>query len=406
MECGYDAGGLRLRRKITDNFEETEEERRFIYDQNDLLIAEYVWDGDSWELSREYVNDANGVVCTIDYDYRDWGGYELGWHLKDHLGSTVAVVAQPVLSVPPGVPLKPGQRILWTGSYESFGRPDNNVPVCPGAWDNPIQFTGYYSDGDVFEHYYARARYYDPYTGRFLSRDPADFEYDKVPIAINRYLYCGNYPLGYVDPSGRFFWALFLNPGIFSILFDIGTGALIGGISGAIQEGHTWFEGMMTGIFAGAVTGATSALHLCLAGVSSFADFGTLGWASIFGESTSIFGALAGSSVGIQGLTQSFLTAMHPNMNGSEGPWPLYGHHGAIGQLFSIGGSIFGAWGVGSSIMGLIATGEDFIQHVTQNFGIDKGPFNELFSQGWFSSHVLELLGGWAGLTILFGLTL
>ncbi len=92
--CGCDDGGLRIRRKITDysgpSFDV--EERRFIYDQNDLLIAEYVWDGDSWELSREYVNDANGVVCTIDYDYRNWGSYELDRHLKDHLGSTLAVV--------------------------------------------------------------------------------------------------------------------------------------------------------------------------------------------------------------------------------------------------------------------------------------------------------------------------
>jgi hypothetical protein len=107
--------------RITDNVEETEEERRFVYDQNDLLIAEYLWDGDSWELSREYVNDSNGVVCTIDYDYRDWGGYELGWHLRDHLGSTVAVVAKPVVSVPPGNPQRVGQQILWTGKYESFG---------------------------------------------------------------------------------------------------------------------------------------------------------------------------------------------------------------------------------------------------------------------------------------------
>ncbi|MCK4593041.1 hypothetical protein KAU45_00975 [bacterium] len=102
MLCGYDAGGLRMRREITDNVEETVEERRYIYDQNDLLIAEYLWDGDSWELSREYVNDANGVVCTIDYDYRDRGSYELGWHLKDHLGSTRVVCKDQAAFLCPG----------------------------------------------------------------------------------------------------------------------------------------------------------------------------------------------------------------------------------------------------------------------------------------------------------------
>jgi hypothetical protein len=67
------------------------------------------------------------------------------------LGSTYAVLAEPVLNVPYGDPLKVGQQILWTGHYEAFGRPDSLRPVCPGFFPNPIQYTGYYSDGDIFE---------------------------------------------------------------------------------------------------------------------------------------------------------------------------------------------------------------------------------------------------------------
>jgi hypothetical protein len=65
------------------------------------------------------------------------------------LGSTYAVLAEPVLNVPYGDPLKVGQQILWTGHYEAFGRPDSLRPVCPGFFPNPIQYTGYYSDGDI-----------------------------------------------------------------------------------------------------------------------------------------------------------------------------------------------------------------------------------------------------------------
>ena len=90
-------------------------------------------------------------MTTIDYDHRDWGSVELGWHLRDHLGSTYAVLAEPVLTVPQGDPLKVGQQLLWTGHYEAFGRPDSLHPVCPGSFSNPIQYTGYYSDGDILD---------------------------------------------------------------------------------------------------------------------------------------------------------------------------------------------------------------------------------------------------------------
>ncbi len=54
-----------------------------------------------------------------------------------------------MLNVPYGDPLKVGQQLLWTGHYEAFGRPDSLRPVCPGSFSNPIQYTGYYSDGDI-----------------------------------------------------------------------------------------------------------------------------------------------------------------------------------------------------------------------------------------------------------------
>ncbi|HUT99382.1 MAG TPA: RHS repeat-associated core domain-containing protein [bacterium] len=321
---------------------------------------------------REYVNDANGVVCTIDYDYRGWGGYELGWHLKDHLGSTVAVVAQPVLSVPPEVPLKPGQRILWTGSYESFGRPDSNVPVCPGAWENPIQFTGYYSDGDVFEHYYAQARYYDPYTGRFLSRDPADFEYDKSPIAINRYPYAGNNPIRFVDPNGKFFWSWFLGLNPLSIFLDAMTGMVIGGVASLFNENIDFGEGLMSGFLAGLVTGATNQIMLLTGGFSS----------SLFSLQEFSWNSFSNySSIIMNSLQNCNLTMRNPSFSGLEGALPMFIHHGIAGLGLSAAGNVFGmfantanpGWGafwtgfqISFDVVGFALQYDDFTQHFFQ----------------------------------------
>jgi RHS repeat-associated protein len=49
--------------------------------------------------------------------------------------------------------------------------------------------------------YYNRARYYNPFTGRFLQADPIGYE-----AGLNLYAYCGNNSLNRVDPSGLW-WA-------------------------------------------------------------------------------------------------------------------------------------------------------------------------------------------------------
>jgi RHS repeat-associated protein len=59
---------------------------------------------------------------------------------------------------------------------------------------NPYMFTAREYDIETGLYYY-RARYYNPYIGRFLQTDPA---YQ----GMNWYAYCMNNPLNYTDPSG------------------------------------------------------------------------------------------------------------------------------------------------------------------------------------------------------------
>ncbi len=62
------------------------------------------------------------------------------------------------------------------------------------------KFTGQRLD-DTGLYYYG-ARYYDPEIGRFISADTF-VQYPANPQSFNRYSYCLNNPLRYIDPSGH-----------------------------------------------------------------------------------------------------------------------------------------------------------------------------------------------------------
>ncbi len=68
---------------------------------------------------------------------------------------------------------------------------------------NPIKYAGEYYD-DELDMLYLRARYYDPQIGRFISLD-AERGSIQNPMDMNRYVYCRNNPIKYVDPTGEAF---------------------------------------------------------------------------------------------------------------------------------------------------------------------------------------------------------
>lgn len=141
-------------------------------------VTHYVWDGSNIRyeyggantLSASYYNmQALGGVLAMSrgvqtYDY-----------LKDALGSTVALADS-------------SGTIVQTYQYASFGQPSSS-----GSLANPFTFTGHQYDA-ASGLFYARARYYAPTTGRFLSQDPV--------ASINPYPYAKNDPTNLVDPTG------------------------------------------------------------------------------------------------------------------------------------------------------------------------------------------------------------
>ena len=85
--------------------------------------------------------------------------------------------------------------------YDAYGNTTQQTEVV----ENSYQFAGEQFDEEL-QDYYLRARYYDPSTGRFTSRDP--FEgLPLLPITLNDYLYGGNNPANNTDPTGEIFVA-------------------------------------------------------------------------------------------------------------------------------------------------------------------------------------------------------
>jgi RHS repeat-associated protein len=81
--------------------------------------------------------------------------------------------------------------VTGTWTYNAYG----TVTAHTGTGTIPLLFNGQYQDTET-GLYYLRARYYDPATGGFLSRDPMDAQ-TRQP-----YQYANDDPVDVADPSG------------------------------------------------------------------------------------------------------------------------------------------------------------------------------------------------------------
>ena len=132
--------------------------------------------------------------------------------VRDHLGSITHVVSST-------------GTVLQELSYDAWGRlrnPQTNTVYASGSEPTLVLGRGYCGHEYIqqFGLINMNARLYDPVLGRFLSPDP----YVQLPDFAqnyNRYSYCMNSPLMYVDKNGESFW----------LIAGFVIGAYIGGVA-------------------------------------------------------------------------------------------------------------------------------------------------------------------------------
>jgi RHS repeat-associated protein len=165
---GYDYDGRRIL-KIGDDGR-----RQYTYDQLSVITE---------------ADQVNATVSKYDYgmdqlvrlDNRTEG--RSFFHL-DFLGSTVG------LTDPAGA----ARQSIF---YDAWGNERDRI----GASANNFTFTGHEKDEET-GLIYAKARFYDPDVGRFLTQDSLLGDAAKAP-SLHRYAYANSNPVRFADPDGR-----------------------------------------------------------------------------------------------------------------------------------------------------------------------------------------------------------
>jgi RHS repeat-associated protein len=172
------------------------------------------------------------------------GSWAVHYIIRDYLGSIVNITNSSATSV---------QEL----SYDAWGRlrnPVNHTAYAPGTEPELLLGRGYTGHEHLtqFGLINMNARLYDPAIGRFLSPDP----YVQNPFdgqSYNRYSYCLNNPLSYIDPSGEIAW--FIPIIIGAAIF--GTGNLVAhAVKGDVNSFGDGLKYFGQGALVGAALGA------------------------------------------------------------------------------------------------------------------------------------------------------
>jgi RHS repeat-associated protein len=139
--------------------------------------------------------------------------------------------------------------VVGTASYNPYGQTTSTTGTT-----TPLGYDGQYTDPET-GFIYLRARYYDPATGQFITRDPA------TPITTEPYLYVGDNPLDQTDPTGLSFLGI-AEEAVPIVIGVVATGACVAQaelcVAAALADAVA--NSMMTGIELG-----TGRIHLATA---------------------------------------------------------------------------------------------------------------------------------------------
>jgi RHS repeat-associated protein len=235
--------------------------------------------------------------------------------LRDHLGSITHV-------------LNSSGTVVQELSYDAWGRlrnPSTFALYTPTNEPEPYLGRGYCGHEHLtgLDLINMNTRLYDPLLGRFLSPDP----YVQAPEhsqSFNRYSYCMNNPLKYVDEDGEFWWIIVAAAvgGVINITSNsdnihnlgdalgyFGVGAVAGGV-GALTGGAIAGSGILYGALGGLASGASSGM--ILGGGNAFLQSGNINAIIKSALGGMIIGGLSGAIIG------GAIGGLHAYYNGNK----------------------------------------------------------------------------------------
>ncbi|OCG40634.1 hypothetical protein A9G29_08180 [Gilliamella sp. Fer2-1] len=160
----------------------------------DGKTTEFIWQGS--KLIAETDNDKHWQSYLYEPDsYRPLAlvhgnaqqdNIKLYWYQNDHLSTPIALTSNM-------------GDTLYECQYNAYGQIINetyhqdDIDSLP---DNPLRFQGQYYDEETGLHYNLN-RYYDPFTGRYITQDPLG-----IQGGLNSYQYVNGDPINWIDPLG------------------------------------------------------------------------------------------------------------------------------------------------------------------------------------------------------------
>lgn len=172
VEYAYNGDDLRIKKTVRRSDKgNAAEATSYLYDRQHVILE---------TRGNESISYARG----INYIGRVDNAGTLSYFLYNGHGDVVQTVSE-------------AGEIENQYDYDIFGNPTLTVE----NYLNSIRYAGEFYDSET-GLYYLRARYYDPYIGRFISEDSYWGE-DSNPLSLNLYTYCENDPIQYVDPTGH-----------------------------------------------------------------------------------------------------------------------------------------------------------------------------------------------------------
>ena len=176
----YDAEGLRTSKVVNG------EKTVFIWDGDEIVMELSA----SGKVQKRYIRGNDLVYADKGEDNASGESSEKQYYIKNPHGDVVQLTDA-------------DGNVSKTYEYDSFGNEVNPDKKD----DNPFRYCGEYYDKET-DTIYLRARYYQPYLGRFLTRDTYTGD-DDDPLSLHLYTYCGNDGINRIDPSGNIWETIF-----------------------------------------------------------------------------------------------------------------------------------------------------------------------------------------------------